>query len=272
MTLPLYKALEALQTKLGNPVSVTRWPGGECNRLYRLNAGNRTLALRLNHANPEQLGVNREAEQQLLEALAGQAWAPTTLEINEALLLSQWYFGSKPASGEQTDLETLTARIHCVQATNISAPTLSIAEQILRLKPRAPAWPAHIESALHQRCQAYRMPEARALCHHDWHPGNLIEQDAGWTLLDWEFAGLGDPAMDLASACLGFELSAMQSDRLRTAFDINEDRFLEAHCLMQALAVVWYQANPDVPAETEPPTPQSWFKRWGPVSLPATAI
>jgi thiamine kinase len=50
---------------------------------------------------------------------------------------------------------------------------------------------------------------ATALCHHDIHAQNLVTDPAGrlW-LVDWEYAGLGDPVFDLASCASQLELSA----------------------------------------------------------------
>lgn len=42
-----------------------------------------------------------------------------------------------------------------------------------------------------------------ALCHLDWHLGNALCDDNGelQALIDWEFAGVGDPRLDLARFC-----------------------------------------------------------------------
>lgn len=261
MMLPLYKTLEELKTDLGNPVSVTRIPQGECNRLYRLHAKGLDLALRINHPEPERLGVNRRAEKQLLETLAGKSWAPRLLEAGERWMLTEWQRGVAPQAGEQTSLDKLIELLTEVHSTAITGKALDITDQIRHLKHWAPAWPPALEKALKLRCEAYCFPEHRVLCHHDWHPGNLIEDQGRWILLDWEFGAPGDPAMDLAAACLGFSLSDSQRGQLRTAFNITEARLTEALCLMEALAVVWYQANADL-MKADSPTPQSWYRRW----------
>lgn len=261
MLLPLYKTLEELRTHLGNPVSVTRIPQGECNRLYRLRTESLDLALRINHPEPERLGVNRNAEKQLLETLAGKSWAPRLLEASESWMLTLWQSGAIPQAGERTNLDELIKLLAEVHSTPVAGATLNIVDQIRHLKRWAPAWSPALEEALNLRCDSYRFPERPVLCHHDWHPGNLIEDEGRWILLDWEFGAPGDPAMDLAAACLGFSLSDSQRGELRTAFDITEARLTEALCLMEALAVVWYQANADL-IKADSPIPESWYRRW----------
>ncbi len=41
----------------------------------------------------------------------------------------------------------------------------------------------------------------RCLCHHDVHHLNLMSDGQRLWLLDWEYAGLGDPLFDLAAVC-----------------------------------------------------------------------
>jgi aminoglycoside phosphotransferase (APT) family kinase protein len=56
---------------------------------------------------------------------------------------------------------------------------------------------------------------ANALCHHDVHEQNLVTDPAGrlW-LVDWEYAGMGDPVFDLASCASQLQLSAVSTGLL----------------------------------------------------------
>lgn len=262
MQIPLFQALEQLETDLDNPVRVVRWPEGQCNRLYRLETARRTLALRLNHPDTESLGVDRAAERALLAALAGQDWSPAVVEAGDRWLLTEWETGRNPAGGAQTDLDALVRRLAAVHSAPAVGRPLNIARQIDYLRQRAPALPSRVDAALTARCDAYRWPERPVLCHHDWHPGNIIEHGNGWTLLDWEFAAPGDPAMDLAAASIGFELNERQRRVLAETFEIGDERLDRARCLMEGLALVWYRANPDLQS-TPLPTPEDWLARWG---------
>ncbi len=46
-------------------------------------------------------------------------------------------------------------------------------------------------------------PRRLVACHHDLHHLNLVERGDALIALDWEYAGPGDPAADLA-ACIGY--------------------------------------------------------------------
>jgi thiamine kinase-like enzyme len=57
------------------------------------------------------------------------------------------------------------------------------------------------------------------LCHHDVHGGNIVIDPALrlW-LVDWEYAGLGDPAFDLASFASQHGLSLGESRLLHASY------------------------------------------------------
>jgi thiamine kinase-like enzyme len=57
-------------------------------------------------------------------------------------------------------------------------------------------------------------PARECLCHNDLVAGNIIETSDGLKLIDWEYAGLGDPWFDIALVIEHHQLD----DALQTAF------------------------------------------------------
>lgn len=262
MTLALFQALDQLGDRLPDALRVSRWPGGLCNRLYRISSQDGDFALRVNHPDADRLGVNRKREQQIMIALADQSWCPTTLSINERWLLTPWQPGELPASGERANLVWLATALSAVQSVEVPGPALNIADQIQHLSQWAKALPTAFTQAVQSHCDHYDLPSQLALCHHDWHPGNLKITATDWVLLDWEFAALGDPAMDLAALCTGFALSDHQSEQLAEVMEISAARLRRAQAMMSALAVAWYAANPSLAPATAP-SADDWLARWG---------
>ncbi len=262
MSLPLFQALDQLGNTVKDPLRIRRWAGGACNRVFQLKETECCLALRLNHADIDRLGVNRLREKAVLEAIEGQAWAPTVLSITNEWLLTEWEEGQVPASGSETDLEWLAGALRSVHSIAVSATPLNVAHQIEHLQEQGPPLESAIASALRAHCEAYRLPRSLALCHHDWHPGNLVVSDDRWVLLDWEFAALGDPAMDVAAAAQGFGLTDAQLEYLAAELGISTQRTQQARCLMEAVALLWYRANPSA-ATGSPPSAEDWYRRWG---------
>lgn len=262
MELALFQALEQVGERLPDALAIQRWPGGLCNRLFRIDTVDKPYALRINHPDADRLGVDRQREQQLLTALVDQPWSPTPLSIQDQWLLTPWYPGTAPAHGEHTDLAWLTTALTAVQTVAISGAPLNIATQIQQLCSYSDGLAADFTAAVQQHCERYRLPERLTLCHHDWHPGNLRLTETSWTLLDWEFAALGDPAMDLATVCSGFDLSESQSQQLGEVMAIDQHRLTQARAMMSALTVVWYAANPSL-ACASAANAEAWLQRWG---------
>lgn len=261
MSLALFQALARLDDTLDDPLRIRRWAGGACNRVFRLDTAARTLALRLNQTDSGRLGVDRRREADILKALRGRAWAPEAVSVSDDWLLTTWVEGSPASEGPDADLDWLARALAEVHSMAPDVAPLNMADQIRHLMAQGPRLDPEIESALLGHCDAYRLPERLTLCHHDWHPGNVILGSNGWVLLDWEFAALGDPVMDVAAACQGFQLDADQCRRLARTLGLDEYRFRQVQCLMAAVALVWYRANPEsVPGD--PPDAGDWYRRW----------
>lgn len=58
---------------------------------------------------------------------------------------------------------------------------------------------------------------APKLCHNDVHHLNLVDRE-GIRLIDWEYAGIGEPYFDLASVCVYHDYSMRQRERLLAAY------------------------------------------------------
>jgi thiamine kinase len=61
-------------------------------------------------------------------------------------------------------------------------------------------------------------PAAPVLCHSDLHRLNLVDGDAGLTVLDWEYAHLSEPFWDLAGWISANDLGALHCGELLTSY------------------------------------------------------
>lgn len=265
MTIALFAALNEIKDTLPGPLTITAWPGGECNRLFQIKSPSQKVALRLNHPEVPSLGVDRRREINILLNLSNEPWSPKLIAACPRWQLCHWAQGDAAPSGDAADLEFLTLALKQVHHHRPQGEPLNVAIQIQHLLTHAKPLPAHIHTFLLDQCRDYRFVKQPVLCHHDWHPGNLRVKGPEWTLLDWEFAAAGDPAMDLAGLCLGFELCEPQAQTLAENLGISAPRLREAQCLMSALAMVWYRANPRLARSTSTSAEQ-WYENWSRVS------
>ena len=185
------------------PQIVSQLEGGLTNSSYLIEAGSERAVLRINNPQASQLGINRDTEITILKKIASTAVAPNYYFANSQYLLSEYIEGettdvdgiSQPAIRQQifqaiktiqtTKLPSLKrfnykkyCQIYCSQISGEYLGQLAV-QQILDLAQQ-------IDSADWQP----------VLCHHDLIPENIIHNQQGISIIDWEYAGLGHPQFD----------------------------------------------------------------------------
>lgn len=159
-------------------------------------------------------GVNYQQEALLLCHLSPLGFSPKPIYCDENASLLAWIDGDVPTTFRPDLLRKLArvmSQLHqfAISSENlplcldggqhgvpISFPQLDLAErcQFLWNKLSPEKQQALPFSPPFQPITPFR----QALCHHDVHLGNLIEQGERLFLIDWEYAALSDPALDLA--------------------------------------------------------------------------
>lgn len=169
-----------------------------CSQCVRLANGERYV-LRQQNARAERLGVDYQQEFQLLEAIAPLDIAPKPYYcIPEGTLLC-WCEGIVPSEFSPPLLKKLAeqlATLHRFPLPDTSLARLDLSVRCLQLWQRL--------SPVAQQALPFNppftkiQPFATALCHHDVHLGNLVLQGERLILIDWEYAAVSDPALEIA--------------------------------------------------------------------------
>jgi thiamine kinase-like enzyme len=186
-------------------------PGGLSNHGWRVGTGGATdRFVRLARAGGETLGADRQAECEILHRVAAAGIAPRVIRCDPEgrLLVTAWIDTAASAD----DLHITSRQLHAVAEQLARLHSLSgiagtrrvdFAMQARSLEAVVPAGVrgdrlGEVARGVFGRLAA--AAPAPALCHHDLHRLNLLFDRAGrlW-LVDWEYAGLGDPVFDLAS-------------------------------------------------------------------------
>lgn len=166
----------------------------------------------------EQLGADLHAEGEVLRLVARAGLAPPVVRCDPSarLLVTQWIAGAigNPAAAgcDHTirQVATMLSQLHAL-APPPAVRVVDFAVQARLLEAALPADAVRPALAACAREVLSRLDpgHAPALCHHDLHERNLVTDAGGrlW-LVDWEYAGLGDPVFDLASSASQLELSA----------------------------------------------------------------
>ncbi len=193
---------------------ITPLPGGLANRTLRLQDGRHDYVLSLAGDLGGALRANREYELAMLGLAASAGLAPGIVLARPAdgLIVTRHVAGRVPGREELHDPVFLRrvgawlARLHALPPPQLPAIDFAAraADYLGDLQARRGS--ADIAAIL-RRLAARRAalgPAARQVaCHHDLHHRNLVDTGRSLVVLDWEYAGPGDPAADLA-ACIGY--------------------------------------------------------------------
>ncbi len=262
---------------LHSAASVTIAPqkGGLTNVNYLVTANGVQFVLRLGGANAAALGIDRARERAALLAAAAIGVAPEVVAylLPEGHLLTRFIAGREWTKAEFRQPDVIRRvgatmrRVHALPAlqTETAIETVSgghfdpyqdIETRLATARTRSTPLPEPLEAFL-ARLRVIRAARSAALsgrlalCHNDPWPNNFLD-DGAVRLLDWEFAGMGDPFFDLASIASPFT-------------DAEKSLLLESYCGAptpedwNALEQMWFVV-------------MFWNATWALTQIGATAI
>ena len=222
-------AIVAAELGLVRP-EVVALEGGAANRSFRLLDARHDFVLRLQGGTSPALGASGASELavQSLAAAAGLAPAIVYSDPSQGILVMQHVAGRVPALSEFRRSGMLRRAGDWIARLHALAPPPGLAA--IDFGERAAAYLALLDSrspgpfatGLGERLAGRRValpPCARLVsCHHDLHHRNFVDTGDAFLAVDWEYAGPGDPAADLA-ACIGYhDLDAAGVDSLLAGY------------------------------------------------------
>jgi aminoglycoside phosphotransferase (APT) family kinase protein len=209
---------------------ITRLRGGPANSTLRVQDTHHDLVFRLAGESGRVLHANLESELAMLEAAAAAGLAPAVVLARPELgyVVMQHAAGRTPGAHELRDpafLRRLGAWIAQLQAVPLPIGLAPVdfgeraATYLAQLQDREPLeLHARLVIELAVRRAAFEPTAQRVCCHHDLHRRNLVDAGDSILAIDWEYAGPGDPAADLA-ACIGYhDLDTAQVDALLAGY------------------------------------------------------
>lgn len=209
---------------------ITELPGGVANRSLRLRDARHDVVLRLAGASTPGLGADRASELAIQGVAAGAGLAPAILLDNRDFdfIVTRHAGGQVPSRSEMRESPMLRrvgawiAVLHAL-APPTGLPVVDFGERAagylsrLRAQNGGPEI-ATLSRELDRRRATLPPPSRLACCHHDLHHRNFVDDGDRLLAVDWEYAGPGDPAADIA-CCIGYhELDATQAGLLLEAY------------------------------------------------------
>lgn len=223
---------EALQIDEGEVLSVTLLRDGLTNDSWLVRTARGDVVVRINNPHAQALQIDRSIEAEILSTVAAAGIGPELVlcDPRRHVLVTR-YLGPTCLSKELSEparlsrVGALLKRLHALPAPpraghvrwqNViddyasTLTTMNRDTPLLReeLSSRARAIAAEIEDS----------SERHRLCHNDVHYLNVID-NGELRLLDWEYAGIGEPYFDLASVAVYQNLSLDERGLLLRAYE-----------------------------------------------------
>lgn len=234
-------------------------PGGFSNHAWRVTARDGTRCfVRLASRQVGRLGADHATECRVAGLAAAAGLAPDIVRCDprERLLVTRWLdeapAGRPVARGRRMRvLATMLARLHGLPPP-MGLRVVGFEAQARQLEREAGADAAEgqlavLAASVFDRLRAAAPPPVP--CHNDLNPSNVVwdAADRAW-LVDWEYAGLGDPAFDLASLASQHGLGAQARARLLADYvaaggQLDAGRLGLAAWAFDYVQWLWYRAS-----------------------------
>jgi len=219
----LIAALQRVPETAGRELTLSALSGGITNRNYLITAAGAAerYVIRLAGNDTHLLGISREVEHAATVAAAGVGIGPevTAFIRPEGYLVTRFIVG-EPISLEQVHqpatlrrVADSIRRIHGGPAIPGLFVPLRIVEAYLALAlergvPRPAAWDeSHAVGRRIERALLAAPVDLRP-CHNDLLNANFIDDGERIRIVDWEYAGMGDPFFDLGNFSVNHDLGA----------------------------------------------------------------
>ena len=187
---------------LSQPEIVRDLVGGRTNKTFLVAAGDFYAVVRINALNSVQLGIDRQREAQILERLQPTGIIPRVYFISDEVLVSEFIEGTNlsPESMQESHaMHGLTNALLTIQGIKMPGSRRNYLkycqDYIAQLSGEtvSSAVVGQIEQAATDVDNANWEP---VICHHDMVPENIIQNERGLFIIDWEYAALGHPGLD----------------------------------------------------------------------------
>jgi thiamine kinase-like enzyme len=214
----LEDALETLWP--GQAVDVEPLGGGITNHNFKVTVGAEVLVLRIGGKDTELLGIDRGHEYEAALLAARLGIGPEVVQFDDGCLVTRFVEGTV-GDPDPAAVGPLLSRLHS------SPPLASRFDAFRVVEVYAATAAAHGVSVpaayADARDVARRIEDTRAgvapvPCHNDLLALNFIRDRGRTWIVDWEYAGMGDPYFDLANFAVNNELDEAGERTLLDAY------------------------------------------------------
>jgi thiamine kinase-like enzyme len=204
----------------GRPVELEPLGGGITNRNFRVVVDGETFVLRIGGADTELLGIDREAEHEASRVAAGLGIAPDVVAFVDGNLVTRFVAG-EVGRATPSDVGRLLHRLHDGPHLRGRFDAFRVVEAYAAtaLARGVSPPPGYVDAKqLADLVETRRARPSPRPCHNDLLPANFVHDGERVWLVDWEYAGMGDPYFDLANFAVNAGLDETGERQLLDAY------------------------------------------------------
>jgi thiamine kinase-like enzyme len=214
----------------GQDVSIEPLGGGITNRNFKVEAGGQEFVLRIGGNDTDLLGIDRKAEHAASRVAAELGLGPEVLAFvePEGYLVTR-YVGGAVGKVDVGLVGAALRRLHDGPALpgrfdsfRVVDAYREIADEHGVAVPSAYARAKEIADEIERR----RSGTTFRPCHNDLLSANFIDDGTRLWLVDWEYAGMGDPFFDLGNFAVNNELDEDGENALLAAYGSDDGNAL----------------------------------------------
>jgi thiamine kinase-like enzyme len=185
----------------GRHVTVEKLGGGITNHNFKVAVDGDLLVLRVGGKDTDLLGIDRHHEYEAALLAAALGIGPRVERFEQGCLVTAYVEG-EAGRADPGEVGPLLARLHAGASVPGRFDSFRVVEAYHdTASQRGVRVPAVYERALEIARSVERLRRAAPLvpCHNDLLAANFIHDGDRVWIVDWEYAGMGDPAFDLAN-------------------------------------------------------------------------
>jgi len=185
----------------GQPVEVERLGGGITNHNFKVVVGGETLVLRIGGKDTDLLGIDRAHEHEAAVLAAELGIGPEVAGFDHGVLVTRFADG-EVGHADPRVVGELLRRLHSARPIAGRFDSFRVVETYAATaREHGVALPGEFERAheLAQQIESRRSTAPLVTCHNDLLAANFIDDGHRLWIVDWEYAGMGDPFFDLGN-------------------------------------------------------------------------
>lgn len=211
-------------------IDITPLTGGITNTTYRLALDGEQFVVSIAGEGSRALNIDHASEAHNTRQAHQKGIAPKVILYRPGVLVTRFIGGQVLQSGALKSRQ-MVARVvqtlkqcHSIPLDRVRGQYSvfkAMTNHLTRSQPYHPPYPRNLDAMIttaRRIQQAVGKPRTPVFCHNDVIPANMIDTGERIILIDWEYAGIGDPYFDLGMLAAYHDLTADEEQELLTAY------------------------------------------------------